>query len=75
MIDTILKVASHDFKLAVLLTRMEERTPFNIVALQECERMNMLTSEMRRSLNELMLGLKVGLKKWKFFFNTSSYHW
>lgn len=37
----------------------EERTPYVIVAFQECERMNMLVSEMRRSLKELDLGLKV----------------
>lgn len=37
----------------------EERTPYVVVAFQECERMNMLTSELRRSLKELDLGLKV----------------
>jgi len=38
----------------------EDRTPYVIVAFQECERMNGLTSEIRRSLKELDLGLKVG---------------
>lgn len=38
---------------------LEERTPYVVVAFQECERMNMLTSEIRRSLKELDLGLKV----------------
>ena len=37
----------------------EERTPYVIVAFQECERMNTLTNEMKRSLKELDLGLKV----------------
>ena len=37
----------------------EERTPYVVVAFQECERMNMLTVEIRRSLKELDLGLKV----------------
>jgi len=37
----------------------EERTPYVIVAFQECERMNFLIAEMRRSLRELDLGLKV----------------
>ena len=37
----------------------EERTPYVIVAFQECERMNALVAEMRRSLRELDLGLKV----------------
>ena len=38
---------------------LEERTPYVVVAFQECERMNMLTVEIRRSLKELDLGLKV----------------
>ena len=37
----------------------EERTPYVVVAFQECERMNFLTIEIRRSLKELDLGLKV----------------
>ena len=37
----------------------EERTPYVIVAFQECERMNMLTNELKRTLKELNLGLKV----------------
>ncbi|VDK33899.1 unnamed protein product [Taenia asiatica] len=36
----------------------EERTPFAIVALQECDRMNILLREISRSLKELSLGLK-----------------
>lgn len=39
---------------------VEDRTPYVVVAFQECERMNILTSEIRRSLKELDLGLKVG---------------
>lgn len=38
---------------------VEERTPYVVVAFQECERMNGLTIEIRRSLKELALGLKV----------------
>ena len=38
---------------------VEERTPYIVVAIQECERMNLLSSELRRSLKELDLGLKV----------------
>ena len=40
----------------------EERTPYVVVAFQETERMNTLTNEIRRSLKELDLGLKVGLR-------------
>ena len=42
-----------------LMTKTEEKTPYTVVALQECERMNTLTIEIRRSLKELNLGLKV----------------
>jgi dynein heavy chain len=43
------------------MTKAEEKTPYTIVAIQECERMNTLTEEIRRSLKELNLGLKVFL--------------
>jgi len=43
-----------------IMNKVEERTPYVIVAFQECERMNYLTGEMKRSLKELDLGLKVG---------------
>lgn len=39
--------------------KMEELTPYTIVALQECERMNKLMGEIRRSLKEVELGMKV----------------
>lgn len=46
------------FHMGELMSRIEERTPFVVVAFQECERMNILFAEMKRSLKELMLGLK-----------------
>ncbi|KAF7646339.1 hypothetical protein LDENG_00189290, partial [Lucifuga dentata] len=46
------------FNMTELLAKAEERTPYQVVALQECERMNFLTMEIRRSLLELNLGLK-----------------
>ena len=45
-----------------LQSKTEEKTPYVLVALQECERMNILTSEIRRSLKELDLGLKVRMR-------------
>ena len=42
-----------------LSAKAEDKTPYVLVALQECERMNNLTREIRRSLKELDLGLKV----------------
>ena len=40
------------------MSKIEDKTPFVVVALQECERMNMLINELRNSLKELELGLK-----------------
>lgn len=48
-----------EFNMVELMGKAEERTPYQVVALQECERMNLLTQEIRRSLRELSLGLKV----------------
>ncbi|KAK2511167.1 hypothetical protein Q9233_017168 [Columba guinea] len=47
-----------EFNIAELMAKVEERTPYAVVAFQECERMNILTSEIKRSLKELDLGLK-----------------
>lgn len=42
-----------------ITSKTAERTPYILVCFQECERMNMLVAEIRRSLKELDLGLKV----------------
>ena len=46
------------FNMLDIMQRVEEKTPYVIVAFQECERMNNLMKEMKRSLRELDLGLK-----------------
>ena len=50
-----------EFNMFELMAKVppELRTPYTIVAFQECERMNTLTNEVKRSLKELNLGLKV----------------
>ena len=48
-----------EFNMVELFSKTEEKTPYTVVALQECERMNTLLKEMRRSLKELDSGLKV----------------
>lgn len=48
-----------EFNMQELFAKTEEKTPYTVVALQECERMNTLLKEMRRSLKELDSGLKV----------------
>ncbi|XP_059622514.1 dynein beta chain, ciliary-like [Phlebotomus argentipes] len=47
-----------EFNITEMMVRVEERSPFIVVAFQECERMNILMREIRRSLRELHLGLK-----------------
>ena len=38
----------------------QQRSPYEVVCLQECERVNELMGEIDRSTKELLLGLKVG---------------
>jgi len=49
------------FSMIDINSRIAEKTPFLVVLLQECERMNELLGEIRRSLNELKLGLEGAL--------------
>lgn len=59
ILDEIIEKLPEAFNMLELFARAEEKTPFVLVALQECERMNVLTREIRRSLKEVDLGLKV----------------
>lgn len=56
MIEEFQDKIPDDFHMTDIMTRFEERTPYVVVIYQECERMNRLFCEMRRSLRELMLG-------------------
>ncbi|XP_034563350.1 dynein heavy chain 9, axonemal [Notolabrus celidotus] len=58
VLEEIMEKLPEEFNMTELLGKAEERTPYQVVALQECERMNSLTQEIRRSLRELSLGLK-----------------
>ena len=58
ILDDILEKLPERFSLDELDGRVDERTPYTSVFLQECERMNILLFEMRRSLLELDMGLK-----------------
>ncbi|CAC5361895.1 DNAH [Mytilus coruscus] len=59
-LDDIIEKLPDEFNMLDLMGRVpvEERTPYVVVAFQECERMNILSAEIRRSLKELDLGLK-----------------
>ncbi|RKO98183.1 hypothetical protein CXG81DRAFT_17063 [Caulochytrium protostelioides] len=58
ILDEILEKLPENFNIPELMAKVEERTPYISVALQECDRMTILMTEMRRSLKELDLGLK-----------------
>ncbi|BET02170.1 Dynein, axonemal heavy chain [Nesidiocoris tenuis] len=57
-VDDILDKCGETFHVHEMMAKTEDRSPYTIVAFQECERMNILTNEMKRSLRELSLGLK-----------------
>lgn len=61
LLDEIAEKLPEEFNMIEIMGKVpvEERTPYVVVAFQECERMNTLTTELRRSLKELDLGLKV----------------
>ncbi|XP_065503599.1 dynein axonemal heavy chain 9 [Caloenas nicobarica] len=58
LLEEMLEKLMDEFNITELMAKVEERTPYTVVAFQECERMNILTSEIKRSLKELDLGLK-----------------
>ncbi|XP_064890245.1 dynein axonemal heavy chain 17 isoform X3 [Columba livia] len=58
VLEEILEKLPEPFNMMEIMAKAEEKTPFVVVAFQECERMNILTQEIRRSLKELNLGLK-----------------
>ncbi len=57
-LDEILSKLPTEFVLNELYGQAEEKTPFTIVALQECRRMNKLLLNIKITLNELDLALK-----------------
>jgi len=61
MLDEIVEKLPDEFNMTEMLSKVEDRTPYVVVSFQECERMNTLTREMRRSLKELDLGLKASM--------------
>uniref|UniRef100_A0A3P9MEE2 Dynein, axonemal, heavy chain 11 n=1 Tax=Oryzias latipes TaxID=8090 RepID=A0A3P9MEE2_ORYLA len=60
VIQDILKKLPEDYNMEKMLMERTERSPYTVVCLQECERMNLLLAEIRRSLTDLELGLKQG---------------
>ena len=59
ILDETMEKLPDEFTLAEIYSRLEEKTPFMVVIVQECERINGLLNEAKRSLQELDKGLKV----------------
>jgi dynein heavy chain len=58
MVDDLYDKIPEEFIMDDLYARTEDRSPFVLVAFQECERLNILILEIKRSLRELRSGLK-----------------
>lgn len=59
IIEDILEKIPEEYDIAEMMTKTMDRSPYTLVCFQECERMNFLLAEIRRSLSELHLGLMV----------------
>lgn len=59
VLDEVLEKLPEKYNMSDITSKTAERSPYILVCFQECERMNTLISEIRRSLKELDLGLKV----------------
>lgn len=57
--DDILEKLPEEFNMAEIMQKTTNRSPYVLVCFQECERMNLLLREIRGSLQQLDLGLKV----------------
>jgi dynein heavy chain len=61
IINNFLSVLPGDFNMFDIFGKAKEKTPYVVVCLQECERMNVLLTEIRTSLNDLDAGLRGAL--------------
>lgn len=62
ILDEVLEKLPEEYNMSDITSKTAERSPYILVCFQECERMNTLIYEIRRSLKELDLGLKVCFK-------------
>ncbi|NXA28829.1 DYH17 protein, partial [Ibidorhyncha struthersii] len=58
ILNEIIERLPEPFNMVEIMAKAVDKTPYVVVAFQECERMNILTHEIRCSLKELDLGLK-----------------
>ena len=74
ILDEILEKLPDEFPLVEICSRLEEKTPFMVVIVQECERVNGLLIEAKRSLRELDKGLKVHIWNYTLAICSTSSH-
>ncbi|XP_061675536.1 dynein axonemal heavy chain 11 isoform X2 [Syngnathoides biaculeatus] len=58
IIEDLLDKLPEQYNTTAMLVKATDRSPYISVCLQECERMNLLLAEIKKSLDELELGLK-----------------
>ncbi|KAM9352911.1 dynein axonemal heavy chain 11 [Symphorus nematophorus] len=58
VIEDILDKLPEEYDMAEIISKTIKRNPYILVCFQECESMNLLLAEIRKSLTELDLGLK-----------------
>uniref|UniRef100_A0A8D2LWB0 Dynein axonemal heavy chain 11 n=1 Tax=Varanus komodoensis TaxID=61221 RepID=A0A8D2LWB0_VARKO len=58
VLDEISEKLPEEFNMTEIMQKSAQRSPYVLVCFQECERMNILIREIRRSLKQLDLGLK-----------------
>ncbi|CAL8367474.1 unnamed protein product [Boreogadus saida] len=58
VLDEVLERLPEEYNMSDISSKTAERSPYILVCFQECERMNALINEIRRSLKELDLGLR-----------------
>jgi dynein heavy chain len=61
LIISFLAQLPQDFNMLEIFGKAKNKTPYVVVCLQECERMNILLQEIRNTLNDLDAGLKGSL--------------
>lgn len=49
--------APQEYSMLDITARVKDKTPYVVVCLQECERMNTLLQEIKKTLEDLRLGL------------------
>ncbi|KAL7886390.1 hypothetical protein AOLI_G00041110 [Acnodon oligacanthus] len=58
VLEELLEKLPEEYNVAELLVKTDRRSPYVLVCVQECERMNLLITEIQTSLTELLLALK-----------------